>query len=115
VQWDNYDATNQRWTFWNQGGSWWELQDTRDSGSCLDNTGNTNTDGVQMTTWSCAPGNTNQNWYAWSPNSDGWSQLSVQTSNKCLDNTGSTGDGANPTQWSCNGNTNQAWEIIQEP
>jgi hypothetical protein len=115
VQWDNWDATNQRWTFWNQGGNWWELQDTRDSGYCLDNTGQQG-NGVQMTTWSCGPGNSNQNWWPYSPNSDGWSQLSNQTSGACLDNTGSTGDGANPTQWSCGGgNTNQAWEIIQEP
>jgi hypothetical protein len=86
------------------------VQASRKSGYCLDNTGNSSSNGNHIQVWKCL-GNVNQQW-EYVPSLDGVSgQFQLQNSNgKCLDDPNdSTANGTRVQLWTCLGNPNQEW------
>jgi len=77
------------------------------SGSRLDDTGGSTTNGNKLQIWQASSGNSNQSWAFASVGSNVYN-MSVNGAH-CLDSAGSTTPGTAATIWACNGNPNQAW------
>ncbi len=88
-------------------------------GKCLDDAGNSSSNGAKIQIWQCTNGDPSQQW-SFAPSTSpgevanaGLSQLgAVEIHGKCLNivNNG-TANGAKIQLWSCNGAANEQWEI----
>lgn len=88
----------------------YEVQASRKSGYCLDNTGGSAANGNPIQVWKCLH-NANQRW-EYVPSLNGTpGDHQIQNSNgKCLDDPGdSTVNGTKLQLWACLGNPNQEW------
>lgn len=89
------------------------------SNKCLDDSGNSSTNGAKVQIWTCASGDPGQNWL-FQPNTSpgqyanyGLGQPgTVRIHSKCLDvKSNGTANGSLVDLWSCSGGANQQWKI----
>jgi len=74
------------------------------AGKCVDDTGNSSTNGTPVEIWDCNDG-ASQNW---TPEADG----TIRINGKCMDITArGTANGTKVELWDCNGGANQQWAV----
>ncbi|WP_344809491.1 RICIN domain-containing protein [Allohahella marinimesophila] len=83
----------------------------KNSGKCIDVSGNASYSGATIAQWSCH-GGSNQAWTA-SATSGGYFTLKAKHSGKCLAVDG-TGDRARAIQENCNGGSKQEWKLTAD-
>lgn len=105
--------TNERWTVSggqspDDSGTYWPVEASDDNGYCLDNTGNTASNGNRVQIWKCI-GDAAQDW-RFNPTTDAL----VNQNGYCLDDPGDTSKNGTQLQiWTCNGDKAQTWDKIQ--
>jgi hypothetical protein len=118
-QMDCTGKSNQLWRLNNLGSGQYQIISIS-SGRCLDVTGGPSAigDGVLTELWDCVPQATNQMWALTVPVPVSASAQPTQVisaySGKCLDVTGgpaATGNGVQIEQWTCSGQSNEAWAV----
>ncbi|HEY8101101.1 MAG TPA: RICIN domain-containing protein [Burkholderiaceae bacterium] len=116
-QMDCTGQPNQLWKVNSLGSGQYQIISTS-SGRCLDVTGGPTAtgDGVLTELWDCVPQATNQSWALTVPAATATATTQVISvhSGKCLDVTGgtaATGNGVPIEQWTCSGQSNEAWTV----
>lgn len=118
-QMDCTGQINQLWRLNNLGSGQYQIVSVS-SGRCLDVTGGPSAtgDGVLTELWDCVPQAANQTWTLTVPAPVGVVTQTTQVisvhSGKCLDVTGgpaATGNGVQIEQWTCSGQSNEAWTV----
>jgi len=73
-------------------------------GKCLDDRGNSSSNGAQVIIWGCNHGDSAQSW--------SWSGYELKHDGKCVNDPGYGGSGTKVILWSCNGGSNEKWSHV---
>jgi hypothetical protein len=73
-------------------------------GKCLDDRGNSSSNGAQVIIWGCNHGDSAQSW--------SWSGYELKHNGKCVNDPAYGGSGSKLILWSCNGGSNEKWSHV---
>jgi Ricin-type beta-trefoil lectin domain len=73
-------------------------------GKCLDDRGNSSSNGAQVIIWGCNHGDSAQSW--------SWSGYELKHDGKCVNDPGYGGSGTKVILYSCNGGSNEKWSHV---
>jgi hypothetical protein len=73
-------------------------------GKCLDDRGNSSSNGAEVIIWGCNHGDSAQSW--------SWSGYELKHDGKCVNDPGYGGSGSKVILYSCNGGSNEKWSHV---
>jgi len=111
LQWDNQNASNQRWVVTAIGENTYSITNVN-SGMSLDLEGGGTENGANILQWGWNGGD-NQKWYLQADDEGYYTIVSVASGQAIDVEGGSTENGGNIIQWGINNQDNQKWMLIQ--
>ena len=73
-------------------------------GKCIDDKGNSSSDGAQVIIWGCNHADSAQDWT--------WTGYELEHDGRCVNDPGYGGSGTKLILWSCNGSSNEKWSHV---